>query len=622
MQEFTNIYEVRKSLRFELKPSKITDAFLKDKKIYEKPVNILYKNKFENWNNYSRQIFEDNLKDFLENSKNIFLVLEKVKNLLDNLTFSEIFVNRKIFEIIDKNYFIKSVKGKLSWWRSSSFYEIKKNLDWKGINVIKNYYYDNLEKINDLLINIEEFWKKETNFSKNEIKKILRKISLEFIRVYNFLNFFDIKNKDFNKNLKEYIEKILNYNSFFEEIKNYYFISENQSSWILKRRQPKEIKDELEEKILEYNKLNTEKDKPEEEKAKLIEEFDLKTKKEKFPDLLHPEKWQELWKKENKTKDEQEYYEKIKKDFSKLKELRNENEKIKKLKSIIDRIKQKIWRLKVDINNLEKELENNLALTHYAKLIEKSIDWEKFYYLALIPINNKYLLEDYIWEWNCKILEYNTLTFNALKKLALSHDGTMWIYWDKEEGINKKTKLKRWIVNLYNDLQNWDKQEEFYKLKRYIANLIKTYSDIFWNIKFNFKKLYEQNNLDDYIKEFNKQWYNLFWNKIDFDILEYLEKKLELELYQIYTKDFYKDPDFFDIKYSVQEQKEERIKRRKEKNVNWNKNLFTIYFENLIKDISNWNKNVTLNSDSWYYIKLADKNLDENEKWKIKKEKK
>ena len=629
MQEFQNLYEVRKTVRFELKPSKITQLFLEKEKIYNNPTNILYKNKFENWFNYSKQVFEDNLKDSIEQIKNIFINLEKVQNLLWNLPFKEIYIDRKIYELIDKNYYIHSVKSK-KIPSISSLSLIKRNLDWQWVNVIRNYYENNLISIQDIIISIENIWKKDNSFSKNEIKRILKKLSLEIIRVYNFLQYFDIENKDFNQNLKEYIEKILNLTEFIEEIKLYYFISENQSSWILlrrfwfnekslKRRQPKEIKDDLIKIKNEFDEKNEIKKDLEFKKQKLIEDFDLKTKQEKFPELLKQEKIKQIRENENKSNEDKEYIEKIDKNFIELKELRNNDKVLKDITKNLNDIKKQFWNLKVTINNLEKELENNLALTHYSKLIEKVIDWEKLYYLVLIPVNEKTILEKHIWKWNSKILEYNTLTFNALEKLALSYDGTMWIYWDKQEEKNKKTWIKKWIIDLYKDLKDWKKQEDFYKFKRYITNLIKTYNDVFWNICFDFYQLSQKNNLGDFIKEFNRQWYKISWKSIDFGILEELEQKNKLEFYQIYTKDFYKDPNFFDIDYSIKEQKEERQKRRKEKNVNGNKNLFCIYWEKFIKDIDALNSNVRLNSDCWFYVKLADENIALEDKWKSRK---
>lgn len=649
MQEMQNLYEVRKTVRFELKPSKITQLNLEKQDLYKNPINILYKNKLEKWFNYSRQIFEDDLKDTLKTIKNISINLDKIKNLLNNLTLNEIYIDRKIYELIDKNYYIKSVKKKLSWWRSSNFYEIKKNLDWEWINFIRNYYSNNLEIISNLIIDIEIIWKKETSFSKNQIKKILRKLSLELIRIFNFLQFFDTKNKNSSSQFKEYIEKVTNLEIFFEEIKSYYFISENQSSWILmrrlwfnerslKRRQTKDIKDELEKNKNEFDEKNNNKQKLENERQKIVEDFDSKLKKTNYPNLLHPEKWQDIKRKIEQTQEEKIFLLQIENNFKELKAERNNDENIKEVTNELNSIKKQVWNLKVKINNLEKELENNLALSHYTKLLKKNNDWEMLYYLVLIPTENKNLLEQYIWDdWDTNILEYNTLTFNALEKLCLKEDWTMGWYFDKNLKLYiLKNQPDKKILKIWSDYKlfwdGWDfynkkfnekysnyEKSSFDKLKKYIQDIILNNNNIFLNINFDFVTLYKQNNIDDYIKEFNKQWYNIFWKNIEFWILEDLEKKWEVELYQIYTKDFYRDKNFFDINYSILEQKEERTKRRKEENVNWNKNLFTIYWEKFIKDIVNWSENIRLNSDCWYYIKLIDKDIDKEQEWKSRK---
>lgn len=136
--------------------------------------------------------------------------------------------------------------------------------------------------------------------------------------------------------------------------------------------------------------------------------------------------------------------------------------------------------------------------------------------------------------------------------------------------------------------------------------------NVFWFQKIRWKK-----SLDEYIREFNQQSHKISWENIDFEIVKNLEKEEKLELYQIYNKDFFKDSEFFDIEYTITEQKTERLKRTNGKP--GNKNLFTIYWENFIADIQNWSQNMRLNSDGWYYMKPSDKNIDSSEKWKSRK---
>ena len=622
LENFKDLYEVRKTVRFELKPSKVTQSFLEEQNIYYKPSNVLYRNKFENWFNYSKQIFEDNIKNTIEKIKDLYNILIKIKNLISNAKLSQIYINRWIFEIIDKKNF-RRYKKSLSWWRSINLKEVSNNVSNEKINLIKNYLENNLSNINYLVDYIEKLWEKENSFSKNEIKKHIRKLSLELIRIYNFLEFFNLEESE--SKISENIKNIIKKKDFFNEIKSFYFISENLSSWILirrfwlnekslNRRLPIDIKNDLKKEKEEFNINNNKKIELEKEKQKFIQEFDIKIKRDKFPELLNQEKIKYLRDKEEKTIEEEEFLEKINNDFKKLKELRNNDEEIKNITDKLNNIKKKVWNSKVKVNNLEKELENNLALSHYSKIIKRNIDNEELYYIVLIPIENKNILEDIkISFWDSQILKYNSLTFNALKKLAISQDGTMGIYWDKDSKKNKKTWVREWIIELYKELKEWKKLEELFKFKRYVQNLIEAYNRVF-NIEFNFKKLNEATNLDCYIKEFNRQWYQISWKYINFDILERLEKERKIELYQIYTKDFFKDPKFFDINYSIKEQKEERKRRRKEKNVSWEKNLFSIYWENFIKDSEDKNINIRLNSDCGFYIKPKKDNIDE--KWK------
>jgi len=117
-------------------------------------------------------------------------------------------------------------------------------------------------------------------------------------------------------------------------------------------------------------------------------------------------------------------------------------------------------------------------------------------------------------------------------------------------------------------------------------------------------------------------WYKAIWNKISKEKVFELEVDWKIELYQIYCKDFYRDNYFFtDFEYDIKSQITERNNRRKAENINWNKNLFTIYFEDFIKDIENQNQKIRLNSDCWFFIKKADENLEKNEnhrKWRDK----
>ncbi|GHW02340.1 hypothetical protein AGMMS50249_1260 [candidate division SR1 bacterium] len=646
-QNLTDLYEVRKTVRFELKPSKITETFLQKEGIYTTPTNILFRNKeIEKDINYSKEVgkkIDEN--QFTKTSKSILEYLIIFKGVLNANIGGQIFVKRDIFEAIDKVFYIHLKKTtKLSGTRGIGFAELKKHSQ-NGVEKLLNYFDEVMRNIENLQIDLEDIGKSAISLSKTDIKKTLRSISLEYIRVHNFLEKFDVGNDKFDEEIKEKIENILKFEVFFKEAKGYYFMSENQSSGILmrrfgfnekalKRRQPQEIKDDLKTLRPDFEKEENKKHTKEQERQKLIEEFELRTKQEHFPDLLHPEKWEYIAKKDKdeRTEDEQNYRSEIGKQKKNVKDLRENDESIKKLTNELNQIRKEWGNLKRNINNKEKELENNLALTHYAKLLKKTECGEISYYLILIPVVDKNILDISIGKnGDIDILEYRTLTFGAFSKLALSYDGTMGGYFDKNlskfivkdqpdekdfkdlieykkcEVENKNTK---WFYEKkFNEkFQNYQKSP-FEKLKKYIENVISNNEDVFGYISFDFQRLWKIDNLIEYIVEFNKQGYNVNWEKINFSRVQDLEKEEKLELYQIYCKDFCKDQDFFEIEHDIEEQKRKRFENKETGPKN--PNLFTIYWQDFIKDIENGNQNIRLNSDSGYFVKKADENITE-----------
>lgn len=678
--DLKNLYEVRKAVRFELKPSKITDEFLQKEWFFTNPQNVLIKNKEEKIGKkttFSKKVFEENIAEFLKNSHNLYEALLNLQWVLNANTWWQIFVMRDIFEPIDKNFYIK-IKWKLSGWRSVSFREIKNNWKdfWNWVEKILDYFNNLLDEINNQNLEVESINSKLW-LSKTDIKKTLKKLNLCYIRIYNFLEKFDLKQEKFDWQIKEKITNILKFEEFFNQCKWYYFMSENQSSWILvrrfwfneralKRRQPEKIQKELDELKPQFEAKQKEKEELEQQRQKLIEEFDLKMKKKQFPDLIwiDDENWEykriKDLKRNDRTQEEWNYFKNINEQLDKIKKLRDKDEEIEKLTAKLDWelnldenwnikkdkdwkvsrkfnwLKKQIWDFKRDINNKEKELENNLALTHYAKLLKRNQFWEDFYYLVLIPIDDKNILEENIWNnWDTEILEYKTLTFQAFVKLALSYDGTMWVYIDREWNIRKSN---RWVdqkmIKLYQNLKEWKLLNKLNELKIYIKNVIKIHKkEVFDYTEFNFEVLNKTKTLNDYIIEFNKQWYKVYWKKINFLKIKDLEKEQKLEIYQIYCKDFFRDPDFFEnievnLEQSIEIQKQKRADERAKENVKWNKNLFSIYWENFIKGIPDseinsewqkWNQDIRLNSDSWYFLKPKDNNIIEEAEWKSRK---
>ncbi|MDR1945200.1 MAG: hypothetical protein LBQ59_03910 [Candidatus Peribacteria bacterium] len=83
----------------------------------------------------------------------------------------------------------------------------------------------------------------------------------------------------------------------------------------------------------QFEAKQTEKEDLEAERQKLIEEFELKLKQEKYQDLLHPEKWEHIQKKDKneRTQDEQTYRSEIRKQLKDIIEARENDEEIEKV---------------------------------------------------------------------------------------------------------------------------------------------------------------------------------------------------------------------------------------------------------------------------------------------------
>ncbi len=308
MEKMENLFEVRKTVRFELKPSQKTLEWLNREKIFESPQNIFFKNKKqEKWDNYSKKIFENELKDFLEKTWNYFNLVENIFIVFENKTYSlwEIFIKRDLLEILDKNWY-KNLKPKPR--QISSFLELSNISNfWKNFHNYKDLLRYEFKKEYNELLELETI---NTVYSKNEIKRRLKKLCLVLIRTSNLLNNFIYNNENFSKKFKNNFIELESYKYYINEVKDYYWYTENESSWTLvrkfwfnakslRRRIPEEIKVKLEEKNKNYENSSKERDQLQKQYNDLVngnEEENIKWKKEIYKDkykvfvnLLNPE---------------------------------------------------------------------------------------------------------------------------------------------------------------------------------------------------------------------------------------------------------------------------------------------------------------------------------------------
>jgi len=205
MQEFKNIYEIRKSLRFELLPTNNEDIL--------KPKNI----------DYDLNEFVEKLKDFLYKFKNTIFYYSEEQD-------------------IEKMNFRKWLEIKYVWLKNytkNDFYNWTKKKDktykLNEIIYLKKYFFYFFDELYEIILNLEEIVQlpKENQGRKSNIAYYLRKLNkkdvIDFI--YDFLKYIhnpqNPKTDKFLNDLKEQIENIKN--TLLELNKQFLPL---QSSWL------------------------------------------------------------------------------------------------------------------------------------------------------------------------------------------------------------------------------------------------------------------------------------------------------------------------------------------------------------------------------------------------------
>lgn len=182
-----------------------------------------------------------------------------------------------------------------------------------------------------------------------------------------------------------------------------------------------------------------------------------------------------------------------------------------------------------------------------------------------------------------------------------------------------------------NSLYNFDSIKEQFNLD----NLEKKYSDLVQNLlikikdkkyeiwKNNFKSLSflwdnfkdeKFENLDDLKNYFNDSWYKVIQKNVDLEQIFKQVKAWELEIFQIKSKDMPFHQDFINDKncWIIEEAKNE-------KSDGFKKDLNTLYFEQFFQDIAEWNQNTRIGADfKIRWINSSEKN-DYESFWKKEK---
>lgn len=682
-----NLYEVRKTVRFELKPYIKTRETLKWEDSYsqlDSYIKHIKEDEFEenfNWNQFCVNKYDD----FLEKSKKIYEFLKEINTEIKKEHYDEtkksIQFDFKKSKGIFKN--IPSLK-KVQWFES-----LKEKL-----SEIENEYKNLIDFFDKIKTN-----KENPNEKKSEISKYLRKFSYvnrSFLTIFSLL--WQNQWEETDEEILENFEKLKNslWESF-EKLNNSIIAShENETTWAciwkfsfnkysLFRRETETLKEKYEnykqqnkklvEKLVENEdikddkwekvdiKLETilnlqlEKDKLEQENSilqwtlknfnfnrnldEVISELDLinwqllnnyiQRFKEKYKldkNIINVEfvtyqkdwerkynyqkwklkklydenynfdikllKWQKLiWykylyliNKENISWIEKENRKLAHKFLKIIFKLQNINKDYNTIKKLRDKLAKYRWKIRQDLKASEREFINEAMIRHYAKVLEK--DWN--YFLALTPkekISWKDLknieIEKYIKESisddKFKVYNYSHLNFQSLEKLCLMKDWSL---------LPNENLIKQW--NSYKNQKN-DISINIITFKTHIKNsLIKLKENNWedWTI-FNseIEKLWT---IEEIVNFVNKNFYKFIKQEIFTEKVFELAQNWEIELYQIYSKDFNifnenflsNEDEYLKVLETWLEHSEitkliSKTKREKEKE----ENLFTIYFKEL-----------------------------------------
>ena len=517
-----------------------------------------------------------------------FLVenLEKIKN--------EIWEN---FEQIN-NSIIASNENEKTWTCFWKYTFNKYSLFRRETEKLKDRYEENRKLLNENIKKIVETTEedkkiKNDNWRNENIKlETIRNLELEKENeeVQNLL-----KNFNFDRNLDEVISELDNINwvilnNYIQEfIKDYKLNKQNLSF--------------LNKSYSKYNKW----------------EITLNSKKifiKVILQTLEGGEYLHLLKKEYKNLSKSEKYEKklvdtFLKIIFKNKEI---NKDFNTIKTFRDKLAKYRWKIRQDFRASEREFINEAMIKYYAKILEK--DWN--YFLALTEkeklnwnINNIEIEKHIKWSISSntfKVYNYSHLHFWALEKLSLM--------WDWDLIINKELAIE------WNKYKNQKDKKINIDFKKFQSHIIKSLEKLRDDEKYNWEnwtnfisKIEELKTIEEIVNFINSNFYKLEKKEILTEKLFELAKNKEIELFQIYNKDFnifnddflsWEDEFLKDLEKWWEHWEETKTIKNTNREKKKKKNLFTIYFEEIFK-----NTDTFLWQEWWIFFRKWDKEFEE-----------
>lgn len=679
-----NLYEVRKTVRFELKPYKKTRELLKWENNYDDLdsfIKHLKEDEFEkdfNWNQFCVNQYDN----FLEKSKNIYNFLEEINSEIkkDNwmvkksiqFDFKRAKWKFKNIPTLKKIQWFESLKEKLSEIEKEYeniivfFNKIKTNKENKNEKQSEvSKYLRKLSYLNRNFLTIFSFlwqnqWKETDKETLENYQKLLNKLWDDFEKTNNSiiashenevtwaciwkfsLNKFSLFRREVETLKEKYKKnKELNLENVMSIISNKKIFKDNWKNEDIEIKTIKELKLEKENEDLQYKIDNFDFERNLDEVISeldlinwqllnnYIQEFKEKYKSDKniinvefetyIKDWIKKEKFKnwtlkKLYDKDHNLKIKLLQWQKlfwykylylINKDIINWKEkqnkelankflriifkLNNINKDYNTIKSFRDKLAKYRWKIRQDLNTTEREFINEAMIKYYAKILEKDDN----FFLALIPkkkiwkeLKNieieKHIKNNIFWN-TFKIYNYSQLHFWALEKLCLMKDSTLLknndllVKWDKYKNQKDKT------INI--DLEIF---------KNHIINSLEKLKENSWEDWTSFiSEINKLWTIEEIVNFINEKFYKFSKQEIKTEKLFELAEKWEIELYQIYSKDFnilndnflsWEDEYLTELEEKLEYSEKEKTISKTKRDKNKIENLFTLYFKEIFKN--------------------------------------